>query len=95
MDELTKLIEEKKKIEERIKFLKHRYWKCRRVEVESEERYVDQNCYAVKINFHSDFTHRPRRITISECIKMDDTITDLKALKKDIEEVIGFLEDEK
>lgn len=90
--EIKELMEQKKKIEERIKFLQHQYWKCRRVEIEYEERYVGRSCYAVKINFHSDHVHKPRRITISECFTMDNTITDLKTFKKDLEEIIERLE---
>lgn len=95
MDELTKLIEEKKRIEERIKFLKHRYWKCRRVEVDFEERYVDKNYYIIRINFHSDNEHRPRRIVISECSSIDNALNDLRQLNKDITEIIEKLEVEK
>ena len=91
-NEIKELMEQKKKIEERIKFLQHRYWKCRRVDIEYEERYVGRSCYAVKINFHSEYVHKERRVTISECFTMDNTITDLKALKSDLEEIIKQME---
>ena len=93
MDELTKLIEEKKKIEERIKFLQHRFWKCRRIEVEwDNNRYVDGGYFITCINFNSEREHKARRLTIGENKKIEDVIQTLKQLDKDINEIIEHME---
>lgn len=94
--EIKELMEQKKKIEERIKFLQHRFWKNRRIEVEwDNNRYVDGGEYIICINFHSDRDHRNRRLTISEWKDLKDVIIDLKALDEDIKEIIKRLEEEK
>lgn len=94
--EIKELMEQKKKIEERLKFLQHRFWKNRRLEVEwDNNRYVDGGYYIICFNFHSVREHRQRRLTISECKNMDDVLLDLKELNKDVEEMIKRLEAEK
>ena len=93
MDELRKLIEEKKQLEKRIKELQSQYWSNGRVEVKFEEhRYIDDSYYTIRIKFSSPRAHKPRNLTISECKGVSHTIVNLQQLQEDISEILKELE---